>query len=78
MTEDRTPTMYQHWTTNNDANGNPRRLYVGFSADGALVRVTDEGYYGRPEWTCDLIQLASVDTSPATYRRMLKADWVAH
>ena len=38
-----------HLTTTNTISGNPRRVFVGLDTSGHIVRITDEGYVGRPE-----------------------------
>ena len=35
-----------HLATKNDANGNPRRIFVVFDADGNVIDAVDEGYRG--------------------------------
>lgn len=62
----------QHIRTTNDTNGNPQRLYVGYAADGEVMRVTDEGYGGRPEWSRGLIELWPFDVTPKEYNDTLK------
>ena len=44
--------IVQHQRCKNDANGNPRRLFVLWDASGNIVAVADEGYRGWPakEW----------------------------
>ncbi len=69
-----TPTMYQHLRCTNDNNGNPRRVFVFYGADGAIVAVEDEGYSGTPRECAGLVQLPTLETYPAERRALLK-EW---
>lgn len=65
-------TMYQHLRCANDTNGNPRRVFVFYAADGSVVAVEDEGYRGTPAACRGLVQLMTVETYPAERRALLK------
>lgn len=75
---DLVPEHVVHMRCQNDANGNPRRVYVVFAsgqhwAPGVLRRVAvfDEGYAGRhcmPTWARALPELRSEDISLKEYR----------
>ena len=41
--------IYLHWSTKNDVNGNPRRLYMVLDDDGCVVDVINEGYAGNSQ-----------------------------
>lgn len=47
----------QRYCAKNDANGNPRRVYVIRNGDGAIVATVDEGYEGRVAWCRALADL---------------------
>lgn len=65
-----------HACTQNDINGNPRRCYVGLDCAGHPVRVTDEGYVGRPDWVRELSDRGVWDfrltVTPGQYRDLMK------
>ena len=65
-----------HLTTTNTASGNPRRVFVGLDVSGHVVRITDEGYAGRPEWVRDLnargVWEFQVPTTVTEYRRLMR------
>ena len=63
------PYLKQRIRTMNDANGNPRRLWLGYSASGEVLQVFDEGYSGDPWPTCQRA-LPEIDAPPAEYRRL--------
>ena len=65
-------TMYQHLRCTNDGNGNPRRVYVFYAADGSIVAVEDEGYRGTPAVCRGLAQLPTIETYPAERRELLR------
>jgi hypothetical protein len=71
MNDDKTPAVYQRWNAGHDRNGNPRRVYVVWDADGRFFDAIDEGYAGRPEPLRDLLDLGTVPTTVNEYRRML-------
>lgn len=64
-----------HFTTKNDANGNPRRLYA-YIEGPSIVRVWDEGYQGAqavPEaLRSEALVAHRVEIMPGEYRRLLK------
>lgn len=66
------PAIVQQWAAPNDTNGNPRRCFVIWAADGTLLDAIDEGYSGRPNWTKSLTDLGRVDVSATQYRYMIK------
>jgi hypothetical protein len=66
--------MYQHLRCTNDGNGNPRRVYVFYAADGSIVAVEDEGYDGAPRACQGLVELPTIETYPAERRALLK-EW---
>ena len=65
-----------HLRTTNDTSGNPRRVFVGLDSSGHVVRVTDEGYYGRPEWVRALNARGTwelpVNVTPREYRERIR------
>lgn len=65
-----------HACTKNDTSGNPRRCWVGIDSAGHVVRVTDEGYDGRPAWVRELSDRGTwdvrVNVTPAQYREYIK------
>lgn len=67
--------MIQHIRTDNDRNGNPRRLYLVVAEDGSVVAY-NEGYYGHQAvpaaYRRDAVPLPSIDVTPSEYRRLLK------
>lgn len=65
-------TMYQHLRCTSDGNGNPRRVYVFYAADGSIVAVEDEGYRGTPAACRGLVQLPTIETYPAERRELLR------
>ncbi len=67
-----TATHYQHLRCTNDTNGNPRRVFVLYDAQGEIVRAIDEGYRGTPAECRGLIQLPTFDTTPAERRALLR------
>lgn len=67
-------THFQHWRYKNDINGNPRRLWVFFNAEGNVRTVIDENYGGRPAACKGLVDLGSVEIAPGVYRAM-KKEW---
>lgn len=70
------PVSVLHLCTKNDVNGNPRRLYVGLNSNGHVVRVTDEGYEGRPSWVRALsdrgVWDVRIEITPKAYREWKK------
>lgn len=62
-----------HLRANNDRNGNPRRIFVGFNGHGHVLITTDEGYAGRPQWLRDLndrgVWETSIDVPVSEWRR---------
>jgi hypothetical protein len=66
------PAIVQRWQAVNDRYGNPRRVFVVWSADGKLLDAVDEGYSGRPEWMRELVDLGDVYVSPSDYKDILK------
>lgn len=64
-----------HLNAGNDANGNPRRLYV-LLKDQHIHKVWDEGYSGyngvSPEWREDAKFAPSFVTTPKEYKRLRK------
>jgi hypothetical protein len=77
--------LAQNLKTTNDTNGNPRRLWAVYTADGSTVAMLDEGYGGRRVMLdCmshddyrDIRELPAVEITPAEYRRLLKAAHVS-
>lgn len=67
---DKKPTMFQHIRAENDANGNPRRLWVFYRPDGIICKVIDEGYSGRPALCKGLVELAEINVGPKEYRSL--------
>ena len=66
----------------NDRNGNPRRVYVGLTASGAVTGAWDEGYAGFRCVPCvmggvDMEALArsapTFATTPAEYHSLLRS-----
>jgi len=65
-------THYQHLNAGNDTNGNPRRVFVLYDAQGDIVRTIDEGYRGTPSECRGLVQLPGFGIKPAEYRALLR------
>jgi len=65
-------TMYQHLNAGNTTNGNPRRVFVLYAANGDIVQAIDEGYRGTPAECRGLVQLPGFDIKPAEYRTLLR------
>lgn len=65
-----------HARTTNNANGHPRRCYVGINCDGAIVKVHDEGFGNAPEWVKDLQAIGTypvdVNVTPQQYRSFIR------
>ena len=59
---------YQHLSTTNDTNGNPRRLWMIYNVNGNVIRVIDEGYSGRPDTQAR--ELMPVNISPKEYNHI--------
>lgn len=65
--------LYQHVRALNDANGNPRRLYLVIDTDHPeSTNAVDEGYEGRPTGLASAHELPSIDVAPSEYKRLLK------
>ena len=66
---------YQHICAQNDANGNPRRLYLLYDGVGGVV-VVDEGYSGLtgavPDYR-ERIALMTINVSAEEYQEILDA-----
>ena len=71
LAEWETPMAIQHLTANNDANGNPRRVWAVYSRTGGILDVIDEGYSGFPSKYRDLPQLPTVSIDGAEYREWM-------
>ncbi len=57
----------------NDANGNPRRLYVFYGrGTGTLIGIHDEGYAGKPRAKAgiDILELDGFEIIAAKYREL--------
>ncbi len=68
---------YQHFCGPQDATGNPRRLWVFYTARGHVSRVVDESFDGRAAvMNLDLPELPEVKISATEYRVWLKVDGV--
>lgn len=67
-----TAILCQNLRANNDTNGNPRRVWVSYSSDGAVVDVHDEGYIGKPSIMRHLPELPAITTNGPTYRSWMK------
>ena len=67
--------MIKHYCAPNDANGNPRRVYVLVS-DGENVAAWDEEYLGTLAvpgiWREDAWWAERIKCSPAMYRKLLR------
>lgn len=64
---------YQHMKAKNDANGNPRRLFMVY--EGRDFYAIDEGYSGRPKFLVDgYIELVPVNITAREYRDLLAED----
>jgi hypothetical protein len=66
--------LAQHLCCTNDTNGNPRRIWVGYSASGQILDIRDEGYDSRPEYLRDgsAFELPAIAIPPAEYREWLE------
>jgi hypothetical protein len=70
------PTLYQHLSAPQTANGNPRRVYVIYDAKGDVLDAIDEGYANAPAWVKQLGQLPGFKITAGEYREILK-NWAA-
>lgn len=65
-----------HLAAPNNTSGNPRRLFIGLDKSGHVVRITDEGYTGRPDWVRDANNRGlwefHAEVPPSTYTRWKK------
>lgn len=67
--------IVQHIRTNNDVNGNPRRLYVVYQLPkraglfAQIVGVFEEGYGGMPDALRKLTEISPVYVGGAEYQR---------
>lgn len=66
------PVLYQHVRANNDVNGNPRRAFIVYAADGTVLDVIDEGYAGPPAWLRELHQLPTFSVTVTEYKNWLR------
>lgn len=66
------PAIVQRWIAGHDVNGNPKRVFVFWAADGTFLDAIDEGYGGRPRFVRDLIDLGEVYVPSKQYRDILK------
>lgn len=64
--------FFQHLGTTNDTNGNPRRVYVVYDADGFVCAVYNEGYRGIPKEIKGLTQLPGFNITPGDYRECVR------
>lgn len=67
-------TYLLHLDAGRDTNGNPRRCYVQYDADGAILGCWDEGYKGRSAAPTgkNVIELGTVPTTASFRRKLLK------
>lgn len=66
-----TPTIAATYSAVNDVNGNPRRVWVGYSDRGAILAASIVQYGNPPAWHRDArTQLPSVVITPGEFR-----DW---
>lgn len=74
------PIMYQHLRCPNDRNGNPRRAYVLYNAEGLITDVYDEGYRGVPKACDGLVELPTFEVALAEYRALMRKgqSWKVH
>lgn len=67
--------MILHLCTNNDNNGNPRRVFIHIRGN-AVIEAWDEGYKGHhavPEFLWqDASQSIRIEITPKEYKRILK------
>lgn len=64
-----------HLNAGNNANGNPRRIYVVLDADANIVGTVDEGYEGNARLKREYpgVKIGpTFATSPAEYRDLCK------
>lgn len=68
--------MYQHLKAENDANGNPRRLYLIINEKGVVLNALDEGYVGKwildragYDWE-DMIELPDINITVTEYNNI--------
>jgi hypothetical protein len=66
----------QRYTTKNDQNGNPRRVFVIRDEAGTIVATADEGYNGRAAAGKALRQLHITDPFPGDVPGMI--GWAMH
>ena len=73
------PKFIQHLIAPNDANGNPRRVFLVLDAFGVPTHVIDEGLRGRgalvlvPELKI-YTELPEIETTPAFRRSLLRGE----
>jgi hypothetical protein len=67
-------THYQHLrhVGGNDTNGNPRRIFVLYDAQGNIVQTINEGYRGTPSEVRGLVQLPGYSVSASDFRELSK------
>ncbi len=68
-------TVVQRYCAPHDTNGSPQRVWVGYYP-GSLPLAIDEGYAGKPQQFCALIEhveLPDIYITAAEYRRILKS-----
>lgn len=59
-------TLFQHLKSSNDANGNARRIFVFYDANGDVVHIEKERY-NRPAACKGLIELANINIDTREY-----------
>jgi len=76
MTLDTQQETILYFATENDVNGNPRRIYCAFDQCGQLTNGWDEGYEGYAAVPLHLqdkaSKLSKIEIDAKTYRSFLK------
>jgi hypothetical protein len=68
--------IIQRAITNNDSNGNPRRVYIVYDMEGRILETFNEGYLGSQAVPQDIwdtsILLPELVVIPKEYKRLVK------
>jgi hypothetical protein len=67
--------LYQRLITTHDTNGNPRRLYAVYGANGRTQAIYEEGYRGVVTGiVAGMAELPTLHITPTEYRRLRQHD----
>jgi hypothetical protein len=68
--------IIQRAITNNDSNGNPRRVYIVYNMEGRILETFNEGYLGSRAVPQDILDasilLPDLVVIPKEYKRLVK------